>query len=252
MDRRRILLVAAAIVAALGAVLVFLYVRGADTRAEEQFDTVEVLVTTQVIEPGESAMDAYASGKIALEAIPQKQVLPGAGSDGDAYGGQVALTTLYPGEQLIPDKFGGATDVEAASSLSIPKGKLAVSVNLTDPSRVAGFVNPGSEVSVFFTGTLDNLTTPGTENVDVTRVLLPRVTVLGVGSTTQVTTTKTDAEGQQTTEQLPRTILTLAVDQDEAQRLLLADYNAELSLGLLTANSDVRPGPGITESQLFD
>lgn len=245
-------MVAAAIVAALGAVLVFLYVRGAENRAEEQFDTVEVLVTNQVIEPGEAAMDAYAAGKITLEAVPQKQVLPGADSTGDAFNGLVATTTIYPGEQLIPEKFGGATEVEAASSLTIPKGKLAVSINLTDPARVAGFVNPGSQVSVFFTGTLDNLATAGAENVDVTRVLLPRVTVLGVGSTTQVTTTTTDAEGQQTTEQLPRTILTLAVDQEEAERLFLADFNAELALGLLTPNSDVRSGAGVTESQLFE
>ena len=246
MDRRRLLLVAAAVVAALGAVLVFLYVRGADTRAEAQFDTVEVLVATQQIEPGEKAMDAYASGKIALESVPQKQVLPGASASGDAYSGLISRTTIYPGEQLIPEKFGGATEVESSSSLAIPKGKLAVSVNLTDPARVAGFVNPGSEVTVFFTGTA------GTENVDVSRVLLPRVTVLGVGSTTQVTTTTTDPEGQQTTEQLPRTILTLAVDQDEAERLLLADFNAELALGLLTTASNVRPGPGVTESQLFE
>lgn len=252
MDRRRILLVAAAIVAALGAVLVFLYVRGAETRAEKQFETVQVLVANQPIEAGESAMDAYAGGKIALEAVPQKQVLPGAGADGDVYSGLTARTRIYPGEQLIPDKFGGAGDVEAASSLTIPKGKLAVSVNLTDPARVAGFVNPGSEVSVFFTGTVDDLATPGQEDVDVTRVLLPRVTVLGVGSTTQVTTTTTDAEGQQTTEQLPRTILTLSVDQDEAERLLLADFNAELALGLLTPDSDVRPRAGVTESQLFE
>ena len=39
MDRRRILLVAAAVVAALGTMLVFLYVRGADNRAEQRFET---------------------------------------------------------------------------------------------------------------------------------------------------------------------------------------------------------------------
>ena len=43
MKRRTILLFAAALVAALGPALVFLYVQGADNRAEERFDTVEVL-----------------------------------------------------------------------------------------------------------------------------------------------------------------------------------------------------------------
>lgn len=252
MDRRRLLLVAAAVVAALGAVLVFLYVRGAETRAEQEFDTVDVLVATQQIEAGESVTDAYAQAKIAVESVPQNQVLPGAGSDGALYEGQVALTTVYPGEQLIPEKFGGATEVEASSSLAIPEGKLAISINLTDPARVAGFVNPGSEVAIFFTGTADDLATDVSEDLQLTRVLLPRVTVLGVGSTTQVTTTTTDAEGQQTTEQLPRTLLTLALSQEEAERVLLAQTNAELALGLLTADSTVRDTPGTTESDLFE
>lgn len=252
MDRRRLLLVAAAVVAALGAVLVFLYVRGAETRAEQEFDTVDVLVATQQIEAGENVADAYAQAKIAVEAVPQGQVLPGAGTDGNVYEGQVALTTVYPGEQLIPEKFGGATEVEAASSLAIPEGKLAISINLTDPARVAGFVNPGSEVAIFFTGTADDLATDVSEDLQLTRVLLPRVTVLGVGSTTQVTTTTTDAEGQQTTEQLPRTLLTLALSQEEAERVLLAQTNAELALGLLTAESTVRDTPGTTESDLFE
>ena len=47
------LLVAAAVVAALGTALVFLYVRGADNRAEEKFETTDVLVATVQIERGE-------------------------------------------------------------------------------------------------------------------------------------------------------------------------------------------------------
>ena len=34
-----------------------------------------------------------------------------------------------------------------------PTNKMAISINLTDPDRVAGFVNPGSEVAIFVTGT---------------------------------------------------------------------------------------------------
>jgi pilus assembly protein CpaB len=252
MNRRSILLVAAVVVAAIGAALVFMYVQGAETRAEDKFDTVEVLVANQQIEAGEPVEDALAGGKIALEAVTLAEVLPGATGDGTAFDGLTALTTVYPGEQLIPEKFGGATKVEAESSLPIPKGKMAISVNLTDPARVAGFVNPGSEVAVFFTGTADAMMTEQQEEIDVTRLLLERVTVLGVGSTTQVTTTTTDETGQQTTEQLPRTILTLALDQAEAERLFLADFNAELSLGLLTADSDVAAGPGVTDPTLFE
>jgi pilus assembly protein CpaB len=239
MNRRRILLVAAAVVAALGVALVFLYVRGAEDRAEEKFETVDVLVATQQLEPGEAANDAYSTGKIALKAVPQAQVLPGATADGAAFNDLTVLTAIYPGEQLIPDKFGGAADVEAEASLPIPKGNMAISVNLTDTARVAGFVNPGSEVAIFLT------------SGDFTRLLLDRVSVIGVGSTTQVTTTTTDPEGAQTVEQLPRTLLTLSLDQDQVEKVLLAQTQGELAFGLLTPDSKSETGPGTTSADLF-
>lgn len=244
MGRRRILLVAAVVVAALGTALVFLYVRDADTRAAENFHTVEVLRATAAIQPGETIDSASASGKLALQPVPRAQVLPDSQSTIEALTGQVALTTIYPGEQIISDKFGG--EAEADSPLQIPKGQLAISVNLTDPARVAGFVNPGSEVAVFLNGTDDATAKP------FTRMLLDRVTVLGVGSTTPVSTTTTDPAGQQTTEQLPRTLLTLAVDQNDAQRVLYASANGELSFALLTPDSRVKAGPGVTAQNLFE
>lgn len=243
MDRRRLLLVAAAIVAALGTLLVFLYVRGADSRAAQRFDNVEVLRAVTQIEPGETIESAAGSGKLQLQPVPRSQLLPDFQTTIDALKGLVATTTIYPGEQIISDKFGG--EAEADSPLQIPKGQLAISVNLTDPARVAGFVNPGSQVAIFLNGSDDSTGKP------FTRLLLDRVTVLGVGSTTPVSTTTTDPAGQQTTEQLPRTLLTLAVDQNDAQRVLYASGNGELALGLLTENSRVKRSGGVSAPDLF-
>jgi pilus assembly protein CpaB len=246
MNRRRILLMSAAVVAALGAALVFLYVRGAEDRAEDKFDTVEVLVATQQIAAGEAANDSYESGKIVLKAVPQTQVLAGATADGDAFTDLIALSNIYPGEQLIPEKFGGAGDVQADSTLPIPKGSMAISVNLTDTARVAGFVNPGSEVAIFLSGNVQPA------NEDFTRLLLDRVTVIGVGSTTQVTTTTTDPEGAQTVEQLPRTLLTLSLDQDQVEKVLFAQGHGELAFALLTPDSRIDIDAGTTAPQLFE
>ena len=52
MDRRRILLVVAAIIAGLGTLLVFLYVRGADQRADQKFHAVQVLKAVKQINIG--------------------------------------------------------------------------------------------------------------------------------------------------------------------------------------------------------
>jgi pilus assembly protein CpaB len=244
MDRRRILLIAAAFVAALGTLLVFLYVRGADARAEQRFDTVPVLRATVPIESGETIEAAAANGKLELQQVPRAELLPNYQTTIDNLKGLVALTTIYPGEQIISDKFGGQP--EASSPLQIPDGQLAISVNLTDPARVAGFVSPGSQVAIFLSGADQSTGQP------FTRLLLQRVTVLGVGSTTPVSTTTTDPAGQQTTEQLPRTLLTLALDQGDAQRVLFASGNGELQFALLTDNSSVKPGPGATAANLFE
>jgi pilus assembly protein CpaB len=251
MDRRKLLLVAAAMVAALGAVLVFLYVRGADMRAEAQYETQDVLKVVTTIEQGETIEDAAAAGKLALEAVPVNQVLPDALSSTSSVSGKVAVTRLFAGEQVIANKFGGAAENTA---LPIKKGDMAVSVNLTDPARVAGFVNPGSEVAIFVTGTaVATAGAPeGTSDVQFSRMLLPRVTVLGVGSTTPVTTTTTVAEdGAETVEQLPKTLLTISLPKEDVERVLYASSNGELAFGLLTSDSTSTPGPGVTFANLF-
>ena len=69
----------------------------------------------------------------------------------DSLTGTVSLGTIYPGEQIISAKWGQSAAV--GSALQIPDTNMAASVNLTDPARVAGFVNPGSEVAIFWTGT---------------------------------------------------------------------------------------------------
>jgi len=244
MDRRRILLVVAVLVAAVGSALVFLYTKGADTRAEEKFDTVEVLEATAVIAPGETYEDAQAAGKLALQAVAKDALLDGYQTTSDSLSGTVSLGTIYPGEQIISAKWGQSAAV--GSALQIPDANMAVSVNLTDPARVAGFVNPGSQVAIFLTGT-DQGTGFG-----FSRLLLDRVTVLGVGSTTPVSTTTTDESGASTTEQLPRTLLTLSVNQNQAEKILFAQGNGELAFGLLTDASEVTPDAGpMTYENLF-
>src|SRR5215217_2336459 len=113
MDRRKLLLVVAAVVAVLGVALVFVYAKGADNRAAEKYDTTEVLVAKVKIKPGESFDDALEGGKFELADVTKGLVLEGSSDESDDYEGSVALTTIYPNEQLVVDKFGGADEVEA-------------------------------------------------------------------------------------------------------------------------------------------
>ena len=251
MDRRRILLIIAAAVAALGTLLVFLYVRSADARAQDSVDAVQVLTVAQPIKSGESYDEALAAGKIVPKGVARSQLLANVQTNPEALKGTVALQNMLTGEQVVADKF-GANAAEAASPLGIPQNKMAISVNLTDPDRVAGFVNPGSQVAIFVTSTAAVGTDATSGQVTArTHLLLARVTVLGVGSTTPVTTTTTNEDGTQQTEQLPRTLLTLALTQEEAQQVILSSKTLDVTFALLTKDSTVGEGPDATSADVL-
>jgi pilus assembly protein CpaB len=253
MDRRRLLLLLAVFVAVIGTALVFLYVKGADGRAKSSVANVSVLQATQNIAAGETYDSALAAGKIVQAEVPQNVVAAneGAVSSTTQLKGTIVSVPIFSGQVIVGSQFGNSV-AAANSSLAIPKGMIAISVNLTDPDRVAGNIQNGSEVAIFVTGELTALpagaggaAADATQSTQSTRLLLPKVTVLNVGSPQPPTTsTKTADDGTQTTEQLPRTLLTLAVTQKEAQKVIVASKALDLTFGLLTSNSQVKTGPG--------
>jgi pilus assembly protein CpaB len=243
-------LIVAALIAALGAGMVFLYVRSADSRATANQQPLQVLKAVAKIEPGETLADAQGAGKIQLGTVPKAQVLPGAINSTAGMEKSVALSTIYANEQIISSKFGTAGDQQA---LAIPDGNIAISVNLTDTGRVAGFVNPGASVAVFSSSTDDSGGATGgnaTSGAGV-RLLLPKVSVIAVGDTTTISKTTTDAKGAETTEQLPKTLFTLSVNQRQAEQVIFASTHGDLTFGLLNDKSKVKPGQGVTAKNLF-
>ena len=244
MGRRTVLLLVAALIAALGTGMVFLYVRGADSRAEASQQPLQVLKAVAKIDPGETMADAQSAGKIQLGTVPRSQVLPGAVNSTTGLEKKVALSSIYPNEQIISGKFGSSGDQQA---LTIPDGNIAISVNLSDTGRVAGFVSPGANVAIFCNTTAASTGTGG----DTTRLLLAKVPVIAIGDTTVVSKTVTSAAGAETTEQLPKTLFTLSVDQGQAEKVIYASTHGELNLGLLNAKSKVKPGSGVSSKNLF-
>ncbi|WP_151082732.1 Flp pilus assembly protein CpaB [Nocardioides cynanchi] len=261
MDRRRLLLILAVFVAVIGTALVFLYVRGADSRAKSSVSNIQVLEATSNVAAGEKYDDALAAGKISLQPVPKDFAVANTGyqTSVDTLKGKIASVPIFAGQVIVASQFGD-TVVATSSSLAIPPGMIAISVNLTDPDRVAGNIQNGQNVAIFVTGQLlakaNSGTSSSTTSTDIqaTRLLLPKVTVLNVGSPQPpTTTTSTDSNGTQTTEQLPRTLLTIAVTQKDAQKVIVASKALDLTFGLLTPQSNVKPGPGTSTliSSLF-
>ena len=249
MARRSLLLLIALLVAALGTALIVLYVRGIDQRARAAQEPVEVLVATKTIDTGESMEEAQAAGKVNTAAIPLSAKVADAVGSPEALEDQVALGPIYPGEQLIKARFGDPGEQEV---LPIEEDEMAISVELTDPERVAGFVQNNSEVALFFSADPVRLTSDGGEVKlpSITKLLLPRVRVVGVGSTT-VSTRTTTSDDEQTTEEIPRTILTLAVNQEQAERVIFANRNGDLSFALLNEGTEVEVNTGTRAADLI-
>ena len=110
MNRRRLLLVAATVVAAIGVMMVLVYVRGADARAQEGVRTVDVLTAVVPIEVGESVDDAYDAGKIVTASVAADAVLPSAQTD---LAGLEGLFATHPSiEKRVKAlvEFGGGRD----------------------------------------------------------------------------------------------------------------------------------------------
>lgn len=250
MARRSVLLLVAFLIALAGTTMIVLYVQGIDARAAADQELVEVLVATETIDTGESVTDAQEAGKIEKSEVRRADLVDGSLSSTSSISDLVAIGAIYPGEQLIAKKFGSLGDTD---SLVIPDDKMAISVELTDFERVAGFVNPGNEVAVFATAMDPVALLPDNKEQklgSVTRIVLTRVPVLGVG-TTSVTSRTTESEDGATTEEVARTILTIAVTQDEAERLIQADRVTELNFALLTDDSKVENGPGANLGTIF-
>lgn len=233
MGRRTALLVTAVLVAALGAVLVGLYARGVDHDALAKQQPVQVLVAKKLIPAGTTGAAAKAGGALQLTSIPRAAVASGGTvlSDISSVSNEVALAPIFPGEQILAEKFGKAGD---SSVLSIPdSGTMAVSITLDDANRVDGFVVPGSQVAVF-------LTANGS-----TRLLLPRATVIAIGGRTLVPSSgeRTDQHGSD--------VVTFGVTEADAQKLIYAESIGKLYLGLLANDSKVGQLPATSAANLF-
>jgi pilus assembly protein CpaB len=244
MGRRTVLLLAALVVAALGTTMVILYVNGVNNRADAKQSPEIVQVAKHLILPGTSYQEAVNAGDFDTKTINHDDAIAGAISDLTPIKGLAANTTIYPGDQITRAKFG---EKAATSTLPVPSRMTSISVQFDDPAQAAGFVAAGTYIAIFFTGAVAKGGGP-----DQTQLLLPKVQVLAIGNKTAVPSAATTTTGTET-DSVPKTILTLAVDQKDYQRVLFASTHGHLNLGLLGKDfTATRTVPPTTQSNLFN
>lgn len=235
MKRRVGLLLAALIVALFGTSAVYAYVNRVEAKTVDAGSPVNVLVAAAQIPEGTTGTVVSQNKLVTVTSVPKRNVPAGALTDLSAVANKQLAADVYPGEILLAARF---TDQSQArtGALAIPANKIAVSAQFADPQRVAGFVVPGSEVAIFDT------------EADHTGVILSRVQVIAVGPTAlqaNGATSAAPAAGN-------TAILTLALSQAQAEKLVLAQSTGKLYLALLSDKSAVKVGPGVTADKLFN
>ena len=257
MKRRVLTIVLAVTLAVLEALAVLAYVNQADARAVEGQKAVTVLVVGKAIPSGTTARDAKSSLR--------KETLPASSVSSDAVAeitpdqdSLVISTDLSPGQLLLRSMLVPAA--QAAGGLAIPEGKVAVTITLCGPEAVAGNVRVGSQVAVFGTvvagGTGDVTAQPNCtgqhkqqvgKGIGNTRVVVPKVRVLAIGPASSATP-QTDAKTTNSTlsqgaasAQNDMTLVTVAVNQDDAERLILLTQTGLPYLALLGPSAQIKP-----------
>jgi pilus assembly protein CpaB len=255
--KRRVLTVTLALLlAVLGTVGVLAYVHGANARAVAGMKAVATLVAQQPIPAGTSASTALHEGLLASQQLPASSVPSDAVSSITPDISSLVMSANVPaGQLLLRPMLVTAAQATGAGTLAIPKGMVAVTIPLCLPQAVAGYVQPGSEVAVFDTYSPTKLNVQencsassqshqaSAQGAVLTRVVLPRVLVLSVGSapasgTNGNSESNNSAEASSTTAGTSGPVLvTMAVNQANAERLILLTETGVSYLALLTPSS---------------
>jgi pilus assembly protein CpaB len=276
MTRRIMPLLLAIVLAGLGTVAVLAYVKSADSRAIAGKKAVTVLIATKLIPAGTPAGQIRDGGFTEKVTMPAETIPKGALAAISTELDSLVVTADVQAQQLLLGGMFGA-EKQAVAGLPVPEGKLAVSVQLQTSATVAGYVIPGSQIAVFDTFNKmedkssripagDGLTQRH-EYVQATRVLLPKAQVIAVGSygvdgVTDVPKPEASpaaaggsggisggsANAKQSTGLL---MVTLAVSQADAERLIHGTQTGALYLALVNDTSVVKSGPGVDNDSLF-
>ena len=173
MNRRILGMTAALLLALVGTFTIVAYVHGANKRALDGQQVVQVLVVQKSIPAGTPGEKLGKS--VALESVVKKVAAEGAVSDVKDLKGLVATATLVPGEQVVHARFTSASTFRAAGDgVSVPAGLLETTVSLDPQRALGGLIIPGSHVAV--TASFDDKNNaPAASHMIVHQVLVTNV-----------------------------------------------------------------------------
>lgn len=256
MNRRVLTVGLAVLLAVLGTAGVFVYVNQADVRAIADQQPVTALVADRRLAAGTPAGQALADGLLRAVTLPAGSVPPDAVvTITPDLGALVTNAELVPGQLLLRPTLVTIVQATGTGGLSIPPGMVAVSINLCVPEGVAGHVRRGSRIAIFDTE-VAGVEARAQQSCEAkheeqrgtgatTRVVLTGVEVLAIresageaATPNQAATDPTPAAGAQDT-----VLLTVALDQGDAERLITLTHTGLPYVALLGEGSEITADP---------
>ena len=253
MNRRVVGIIGAAVLAIVGTIVLVTYVNGAEDRALEGQEVVEVLVLTQQVPAGTKAEDITRS--VELRKIPRDVVVAGAVATTSQLTGLVASIELQAGEQVStlrfvpPEQF-----APSRSSVKIPDGLVEVTVSLGPEQTIGGIIRPGDKVAVLTSFDASKLGPGEAGNGRISGILGQQVLVTNVQGDPIPTT---DANGATlTANDRPAALgssllVTLAINPDQMERYVFSREFGRLFLALETKDDKTVPVITQNDTRIF-
>ncbi|MEO3936002.1 Flp pilus assembly protein CpaB [Dermatophilaceae bacterium Soc4.6] len=244
MKARVAVVVVAALVALVGVGALVLYAQGANSRAVAGARPQQVYVADRVVPAGTSLQDAVNQRLLSRTNLPAESTPQGALTQVTAQNKDlVAVNEIQTGEFVLSTRF--QPQAVGAQAISVPKGTVAVSAELSDPARVGQFLTPGSHIVIY-----DTFDKPGSAGqvTPTTEVLLEDVLVIAVGS---ASLSPTGGDAQSTDAKAGTVPVTVALPPSDSTRLVHAIQTGKLYFGLRGSGVDLSQSGSVSDSSLF-
>jgi pilus assembly protein CpaB len=245
LKRRLLAIVLAGLLAVIGSVAVLAYVRHANQRAVAGLRAETVMVAKGAIPAGTSLKTAWGEHLLGTEQVPVSSLSTAPVQSVTAANEHLVTNAgVEAGQLLLQNMLVSAASVTASGSFAIPSGMVAVTVQMCVAEAVANYITAGSNVAVFDTAayskgsqvqrtcdlshTVVNSGAVSSPAIVSTRIVLTKAEVLAVGvnpgqgSSASTASTITGPSSSASAVQ-GSVLVTLAVNQADAERLILID-----------------------------
>jgi pilus assembly protein CpaB len=223
MKRNTTGVIVAIVIAAIATFVLVAYVRDAKDRAVAGEKLVDVLVATKTVSAGTPAAQLGSATK--TERVPAKVRADGAIQRLKDVQGLVAATDLFAGEELLHARFTSPGQItQGVGEVKVPTGFVEVTLSLEPQRAVGGQIRPGDKVAAF--GSVD---ASGGGSAAETAVIGHQVLVSNVQFENK--STEPSRDETKTVAPVANLLVTLAVDDPAAQKILFFAEHGKVWLG---------------------